>query len=143
MTSKTGFVDTNLFLHFPLLDQIDWLKLLGSEHVVLAITSTVIRELNKHKDAPVSAKLRERAAAALKKLYAYSELNEPILIRDSVELRFNTREPSLDFVSEGLSREVADDYLLAMIVEFKRSSSEANVVLITDDLGLKLKAGTH
>src|SRR5229473_5317250 len=98
MTSKFSFVDTNLFLHFPPLDQIDWLDLLGCDYVVLIVTATVIRELNKHKDAPISSKLRERATSALKKLYAYSELNQPILVRDSVELRFNTREPSLNFV---------------------------------------------
>jgi len=68
MTTKVSFVDTNLFLHFPTLDQIDWLDLLRCDYVVIIVTATVIRELNRHKDAPVSFKLRERAASSLKKL---------------------------------------------------------------------------
>ena len=70
MTTKVSFVDTNLFLHFPTLDQIDWLDLLRCDCVVIivTVTATVIRELNRHKDAPVSFKLRERAASSLKKL---------------------------------------------------------------------------
>jgi rRNA-processing protein FCF1 len=143
MTTKVSFVDTNLFLHFPTLDQIDWLDLLRCDYVVIIVTATVIRELNRHKDAPVSFKLRERAASSLKKLYTYSELNAPILVRNSVELQFNTREPLLNFASAGLSKEVPDDFLIATIVEFKGNSPEANVVLMTDDLGLKLKAATH
>lgn len=143
MTTKVSFVDTNLFLHFPTLDQIDWLDLLRCDYAVIIVTATVIRELNRHKDAPVSFKLRERAASSLKRLYTYSELNAPILVRNSVELQFNTREPLLNFASAGLSKEVPDDFLIAAILEFKGSSPEANVVLMTDDLGLKLKAGTH
>lgn len=143
MTNKISFVDTNLFLHFPALDQIDWLDLLRCDYAVIIVTATVIRELNRHKDAPVSLKLRERAASSLKKLYTYSELSAPIVVRDSVELQFNTREPLLNFASEGLSKEISDDFLMATILEFKRNSPEANVVLMTDDLGLKLKAGTH
>jgi hypothetical protein len=54
MITKFSFVDTNLFLHFPPLDQIAWLDLLGCDNVVLIVTGTVIRELNKHKDAPVT-----------------------------------------------------------------------------------------
>lgn len=49
----------------------------------------------------------------------------------------------LNFASAGLSKEVPDDFLIATIVEFKGNSPEANVVLMTDDFGLKLKAGTH
>ena len=106
MTSKSGFLDTNVFLQFQPLDQIDWSSLLGCDHVVLVVTAAVIRQLNKHKDASISPRLRDRAASALKKLYAYSESSEPVIIHSSVELRFNTQEPLLDFVSEGLSREL-------------------------------------
>jgi hypothetical protein len=142
MTTRFAFVDTNIFLHYPSLEDLFWPDLLGVGQVIIVVTATVIRELNRHKDAPVSSKLRDRAASVLRRLFDYSEADEPVLIRDGVELRFHTREPLLNFVSEGLVREIPDDYLVATIIEFSRAHPQHDAVLVTDDMGLKLKART-
>ncbi len=55
--------DTNVFLHFPPISDVDWLALAGSQVVNLAIAPVISRELNDHKDAPRSRKLRDRAAS--------------------------------------------------------------------------------
>jgi rRNA-processing protein FCF1 len=134
------FLDTNIFLHFPQMEDIPWTALVGKDHVTLVVTSVIIRELNRHKDSPDSPKLRDRAALALKKLHDYSEKSDPITVRDAVTLAFHMQEPLLNFASAGLSRELPDDCLVATILEFKRHSAQRDVVLMTDDLGLKLKA---
>ncbi len=48
--------DTNVFLHFPPISDVDWLALAGSQVVNLAIAPVISRELNDHKDAPRSRK---------------------------------------------------------------------------------------
>jgi len=142
-TATFGFVDTNVLLHFPPIDQINWTDLLGARKIILVITSVVIRELNKHKDAPISPKLRDRATSILRRLYEYSEQEGVVEVRDNVELQFHTHEPLLNFASEGLAREIPDDYLVATVLGFSRKFPKLKVAVITNDLGLKLKAQAY
>lgn len=44
------FLDTNVFLHFQRFDTVDWPKVLGAQQVCLMLTTTVMEELNYHKD---------------------------------------------------------------------------------------------
>ena len=143
MAAKVGFLDTTVFLSYSQVDQIDWCVVLDAEEVVLVVAPVVIRQLNRHKDNPRTRKIRERAASALKKLERYSEQQPPLMVRDSVELRFRTTEPVIDFAFDRLSRDIDDDWLLATILEFRKESPASEIVLVTDDLGLKLKARAY
>ncbi len=143
MTTKYAFLDTNIFLHYATVDQIDWRGQLNCGYVVLVVLPVVIRQLNNKKDSSGSRKLRDRAGAALKRLNSYSEQVSPIMIRDGVELRFQPSDPQIDFVASKLSREVSDDWVIASILEFKIESQEDAAVLVTGDVGLKVKAKTH
>lgn len=134
------FPDTNTFLHYPPLDQIDWHRVIGDSEITIVITQVVIRELNKHKDTPRSSKLRERAGAALRSLEAWSETELSVGIREGVRLSFQTGEPLIDFPSNRLSALISDDHLIASIIEHIAEYSADKHVLATDDLGLKLKA---
>ncbi len=136
------FLDTNIFLHYRPIEHIDWLGILDTESVILVVSTTVIRELNRHKDFPSSPKVRERAAASLIKLHGWSEQEPPIMIRNSVELQFRERDPVIDFGSELLSRDIPDDHLITTIIEH-RAENGGDLILITADLGLKLKARSH
>ena len=45
------FLDTNVFLHFQnIFDTVDWPQVLEAQHVCLMLTTTVMEELNRHKD---------------------------------------------------------------------------------------------
>ena len=143
MPQLSAFLDTNTFLHFPRLDQIDWPALLHSSDVRLIVAPVVIRELNRHKDFPTSLKTRERAAAALKALDEWSEQPMPVVIRRSVELHFRIQDPLVDFARFNLSHDVADDHLVASIIEYNIEAGLGVARLVTADLGLKLKAKSH
>lgn len=143
MPRRFAFLDTNTFLHYEGIDQIDWPDLLGCDEVTIVIAPIVIRELNRHKDAPTSPKIRDRAAAALKKLHDWSEQAPPVMIRNSVELQFRVQDPLLDFASEKLSLNIPDDHLVATMLEFRNEHPGSELILVTEDLGLKLKAGIH
>jgi hypothetical protein len=101
--------DTNIFLHFPPLEEVDWLKIAGVHNAIIAIAPVVTRELNHHKDNPRSRKLRDRADDALKDLHARYKGQRPHELRKGVELMFLARDPVLDFTSYGLVRELPDD----------------------------------
>jgi len=143
MNTKYAFLDTNIFLHFVGVDQIDWLHELSCDHVVLVVAPIIIQQLNEKKDSPGSRKLRDRAGSALKKLDLYSEQEPPIKIREGVELRFRPNEPLIDFATHRLSSVVSDDRVVASILEFKGETPGSAIVLVTGDVGLKLKAGNQ
>jgi PIN domain len=143
MPELIAFLDTNTFLHFPRLDQLDWLALLHSTGVRLIIAPVVIRELNRHKDSPTSLKTRERAAAVLRVLDEWSERAWPVFIRNGVELHFRVQDPLIDFAKFNLSRDIADDHLIASILEYNIDADPGATRLVTADLGLKLKAKSH
>ena len=143
MPQLNAFLDTNTFLHFPRLDQLDWPALLHSTGVRLIVAPVVIRELNRHKDFPTSLKTRERAAAVLRALDEWSERPWPVFIRNSVELQFRVQDPLIDFATFNLSRDIADDHLIASILEYNSEADPGATRLVTADLGLKLKAKSH
>jgi rRNA-processing protein FCF1 len=143
MQQLSAFLDTNTFLHFPRLDQLDWPELLQATDVLLIISPVVIRELNRHKDFPTSTKTRERAATALRILDKWSDESSPVLIRKFVELQFRVQDPLIEFAAFNLSREISDDHLIATILEHRSGADQGPILLVTADLGLKLKAKTH
>ncbi len=145
MTSAelTAFVDTNLLLHYQFLDKIDWPTVLSAEQVIIEIAPVVIRELNKQKDENRSAKLRRRAASVLKRLHALSEQAPETQIRPGVAVHFGTQEPDLDYAVHHLNPTTQDDVLIASVLIHRRDHADQNVLVVTGDLGLKLKAPHH
>jgi len=138
-----AFLDTNIFLHYETIDHIDWQSHFESDEIVLIIAPVVIRELNRHKDFPSSPKPRDRAAASLSRLHEWLDREAPIFIRSAVELQFHAVDPLLDFASEKLSRDIPDDHLIATVIEFRSENPSGKTVIVTDDLGLKLKSKSH
>ena len=139
---KYIFLDTNVFLHFPQLSDIDWLSLATCSEAVLVVSPITLRELNKHKDASLRRKIKQRAASALTVLAGYSEATPPIIVRDRTELQFRTRDPLIEFADFQLNRDVPDDWLLATAIEFAQETNLPRdcVLVSSNDLGLTLKA---
>ena len=73
VTKVDIFPDTNLFLHYRPLSEIDWCSLLQSNAVEIEIAPVVTRELEEQKTLNPSRKLRDRAATALTLLHKYQE----------------------------------------------------------------------
>jgi hypothetical protein len=142
---KYLFLDTNYFEHFPMPDNVDWLKLANCKSIVLLIAPITISELNKHKDGASRPKHRERAAGALRKLASYARQTSPVYVRDRVELKFTAQEPLIDFACYRLAPDISDDRLLAAAIEFATANSLSRdcVAIVTADLGLELKTGAR
>jgi hypothetical protein len=141
MTAEIYLVpDTNVFLHFPPITDVDWLKVCGVKSASILIAPVVLRELNKHKDAPRTQRVRDRAAAALRELHARFVDAKTKNIRTSVEIAFVSRDPSLDFLSYGLIRELNDDWLIATALQVKIDNAHWRVAIVSADFGLQVKA---
>ncbi|MEQ9518547.1 MAG: PIN domain-containing protein [Parvibaculum sp.] len=135
------FVDTNTALHFRRPNEIDWCSLAASGQVVLVAAPVLLRELENQKIVNASRKLRERAGAFIKWLHPFV-LDSTKEVRTGVRWLFLASEPQIDFPAERLSLTVADDHLIAAVLEFSRERDEA-VFVATADIGLLVKLRTR
>jgi PIN domain len=136
------FPDTNALLHFKRPDRIDWPTLLGTKPITLVVTPVLIRELEEQKVTNSVRKLRERAQAVLHWFATFIDASEPVGIRADVHLAFIRTSPILDFKDHRLSSHLADDELIATVIEF-RNEKKADVKIVTADLGMRLKLPAH
>ena len=140
LTPVFVFMDTNIAMHFLRPDQINWTQYTRSQEVVLVATPIFLRELDRQKFEHNSRKLRERARNYVTWLSLF--VDEPKkLVRSGVRWKFISSEPDLDFSEAGLSRNVADDHLIASVLSSTWANA-SNSTVATDDIGfvVKLKA---
>src|SRR6266513_509362 len=125
------FPDTNLFMHYRALNEIDWCSLLQASIVEIEIAPVVTRELEEQKTLNPSRKLKDRAATALKFLHKY--LANP-KVRDGVTLQFLRKEPTAEFaVSRGLNLQLKDDRLIGTFFLYREENPDIRCVLVTGD----------
>lgn len=134
------FIDTNVFLHYLSVDQIDWGKICGQPKVELVVCAAVVRELQKTKELHNKSHLRERSAKAIRQIKKYSTGE---LVRSNTTLRLYVDDPLIDFVEHRLNKDIYDDYLIATIIHFIQEESHHTVYLVTADDGLILTTKAH
>jgi rRNA-processing protein FCF1 len=128
------FLDTNTLIHYKFLDEIDWVHELEDTEINLIICSTVLSELEKKKLYDADLNVRNRCKTIVSKLSQILD-TEDRKIKKNVNITFVEFEPILDWAIYQLSKEISDDRILATIL-----NSNKNAILVTHDLGLKLKA---
>jgi len=137
ITKIALFPDTNLFLHYRPVNEIDWCSLFQSKFVEIEIAPVVTRELEKQKTLNPSRKLRDRADIALKLLYRHLGNQH---VRDGVALRFLSKEPTSEFAeSRGLNLQLQDDRLIGTLFLYRDENPDNRCVLVTGDLPLTVK----
>lgn len=144
MKHKVLFLDTMVYLHYKPLDQIDWPSVVDADRVSTVVPPVTIRELQRRKDSGSNSRLRERAARSIRLVFKSVGLSGACVpVRKNVTIQVVDREPSIDYDSHGLAREVQDDQLIASMLTWKHEHPKESLVLATEDYGLLLsvKAG--
>jgi hypothetical protein len=137
---KTIFLDTNIFLHYRDFDHIDWLSILNIDSALIIIPTITLRELDKNKDSHPRERVRKRARKIIKKLSELFETGLQVQLHDTTEVKLDPREPLIDFAAHQLSPDVQDDHLIASMLTYRIEHPEADMVLVTSDVGLSLRA---
>lgn len=136
--NKVVVIDTNVLLADPN-------SLLSFPRAEVVIPETVLGELDKLKTARVDPDLRFRGREVSRLLFEFSEegsLVEGVDLPDGGRLRVVPFE-SDTAMPEGLVARNSDDRILATAVhETERAGKDAEVVLVTNDLNMLLKAQT-
>ena len=126
--------DTNIFLHYPPLSQIDWRTLCDASNVHLVICLQVIHELDEKKS---DSRLAERAIRAIKEIRAASDTGQPL--REGVILSvFNQELRQSDF-SGTLSPDSGDDRIVHLARMYRDHNPGQEVAVVTEDFGMELR----
>jgi hypothetical protein len=71
--SKVAFLDTNIYLHYQLFDQIKWPEVLKASEVTIVIPPITLRELNRQKELNTRSRVKQRAGLVQNKLSSLFE----------------------------------------------------------------------
>ncbi len=137
------FLDTNVFLHFQLFDTVDWLNVLDAQNVFLMLTTTVIEELDNHKDDHKNPGRKKRAReilSRLKEVLPRTNAGNPVVLKQSVTLLEVLDEPIVNWEELRLDRHKADDYIIASIISFSELHPSADIRFVTEDFPAQRKA---
>jgi hypothetical protein len=120
-----------------LFTEVDWRNELKADNVVLVVCPVVTRELDKRKLDPAYG-IREQARKVIAKLSELGKANMQCQVKPGIDLLLFVREPDIEWRLEGLSPDIPDDRIIATILSER--AVQVRIVLVTADLGLKLKA---
>ncbi len=141
------YPDTNIFLHYRRLDEIDWRTIVNAEELTIVVMQVVVRELERHKHQHPVKRIRRRADAIVS--FLHGQLSQgmqdglPVSIREGVSLDFQRGEPQIDFANAGLVETVQDDHIVASVLALRVEGAAPDARIVTADVGLRVKAYEH
>ena len=134
---KFIFIDTNIFLHFKSILAVDWSRF--HKKVTLVIAPIVIDELDRKKQD--NSRVSKNARKALQILEQPEKVDFKAKKGTSIQLLVLDKKPAMNVFSENeLIFEEPDQKLLASIIEFRSSTENSDVLLCSDDVGIRLRA---
>ena len=133
------FLDTNIFIHWQDIKDIDWLAELGAEKVCLVIAPVVFEELDVFKDDPRNSRKRNRARRTINFLETVLDLPQK-LVRNGVTLNYADDMHSIEFGIYGLNFKYNDDRLVASAICWSHKHSDDEISVVSHDSGPRMKA---
>lgn len=133
------FLDTNVLIHYPALDGLDWSAVVGVNSIaVLHICEPVLEEIAKKKDMGETKRLRKRCDRLVKRISELLDHDEPVTLSNGIRIVIDATSPNMEVFPELNSRS-ADDRLLACALSFARSTG-LQPLIVTADVSLALRA---
>lgn len=136
--STVAYLDTNIFLHFKDLKEIDWTGYFDASEVNLVVAHTVIQELDRKKYNGRTVRIRKRAAKTLAEFKALGNPTQKHEIRPSVFLSFDSLVFE-DYSKYHLCSTDADDGALLNALHYVADQPDARVYIIAHDFGFQTK----
>lgn len=129
---KYLFLDTNIYLHYIDVEQIDWNALFEDKKISIVVPSIVIREIDRHKDQS-RGKIQKRAKTISTKFA------KVFLENKSSKYPFvHCCDPNSDCFGNGFNINVNDDWFILSAIQSEFAKED--IVIISSDTNLLLKA---
>lgn len=128
------FPDTNVFLHYPPLSQIDWRKLCDASNVHLVVCLQVVHELD---DKKSDTRLGARAERAIKEIREGHRSGRSL--REGVTISIFNRELRREDFATTLSPDSGDDKIVHLAQMYRDHNPGQEVAIATEDFGMELR----
>lgn len=132
------FPDSNIFLHYPPLSQLDWCRICDARMVTLVLCLPVIHELDHKKSDSRLGGRAERAVRELRELHAAGGA-----VRDGVTLAVYNQELRLEEFPASLSPDSNDDRIVHLVKKYMTANPGVPVAVVTEDFGMELRCQAH
>lgn len=127
--AKTIFPDTNILLHYPPIDQIDWPGWCKCKSAKIVLCLQVIDELDGKKD---DLTMGERAKKTIKKIKEVSSKGGNI--KDGVLLELYSRDLNNIDIS-------VDEVIIKQVLDYRSNHQDEDIYIMSEDLGMQLRCG--
>lgn len=129
-------------MHYEFIDTIDWPAITGAQSITIIVHPELIRELNEIKDSTLHPrKTKDRAGKIIKHFGKLFKDSLTATGLTNVDIHFEADEPNSEIFSEHrLNPHFGDDCHLASIIKRKIDHPAEDVILVTHDTGVQLKA---
>lgn len=133
------FPDTNIFLHYPPIKDIDWRAWVGSNptQVKLVVCLTVIQELDKKKSGH---SLQDRAKRAIKEIREYKSGKE---VSPGVSLEIFIYEAKATDFPGTLSIDSMDDRIVHSVLKYRDNHPSEDARIVSEDMNMELRCEAH
>jgi hypothetical protein len=133
-----AFPDSNIFLHYPPLSELDWCRICDAKAVTLVVCLPVIHELDHKKSDSRLGGRAERAVKQLREIYATDGV-----IREGVTLAVYNQELRLEEFPASLSPDSNDDRIVHLVEKYIAANPGLAVAVVTEDFGMELRCEAH
>ncbi|WP_416674281.1 PIN domain-containing protein [Egbenema bharatensis] len=133
--------DTNVILRNQELPS--WAEVLGTDEFVVLLVPGVLSELDDHKINHRVPEVREKARTFSNRIKGWrnqGELSDGVRVQGKVYVRVSAREPNFQRTLSWLDPQVADDRIIASVLEWQRSNPTNAVQLLCCDSIMLAKA---
>ena len=133
--------DTNSIAVQP--DPTEYRDIAGEDTYVFMLLPTVLGELDALKNVHRNPDFREKVRSAIRRVKGWrtqGSLLEGVTVSGTVTVRAVSAEPDMQNTLSWLDKDVADDRLVASVLEVQAAQPNSRVVLVTGDINLMNKA---
>ncbi len=134
--------DTNAYLHYQALDDVDWRALAGDQDVVLLVALEVVNELDDHKLRKETGRRAQSILKRIKELLGNNRREG--LLRNGVPAIFYPGRLTPDeMLAQHLDPTKADDRIIGQALHYRAAGADRELRLVTHDTGMNLHALGH
>jgi hypothetical protein len=133
--------DTNSLVAHP--DPAEYRALTGTNSFRFLLLATVLAELDELKNLHRNPDFREKVLKTIQRIKGWrnqGSLRDGVTVDKSITVQASANEPRMKESLSWLDAEVADDRLIASVLEVHASNPDAHVILVTGDINLLNKA---
>ncbi|MFA6709685.1 MAG: PIN domain-containing protein, partial [Fusobacterium sp.] len=129
---KIFILDTNVLIHDP-----NAIYNFRGNDVILPIE--VLEEIDILKQKQTTAAHARMASRVIEEIRGKGDISKGVELPNDILFKVEINR-NLDLIPDGLRRDAVDNHILAVVIETMKNNPDKNVIFVTKDINLRIKA---